>query len=79
LLCILAFYYPKTEEDLNTTIKKISDDNENPGIQAQLIENLVYLIPESKDYTLCEEVIAKFKDTENPLIQNALVRYIFRL
>ena len=79
LLCILTFHYPKTEEDLNTTIEKISNDDENPGIQAQLIENLVYLIPDSKDYTLCEEVIAKFKYTENPLIQNALVRYIFRL
>ena len=78
LVCILSFYYPKTEADLTVAIRALSDDI-NPGIQAQLIDNMIYLIPDTKDYDLCKEIIAKFKTANNPIIQNALARYMFRL
>ena len=78
LVCVLLFYYPKTEDDLTTTVRILSNDD-NPWIQAQLVDNLIYLIPDNKDYDLCKEMISKFKTTEIPIIQLALVRYMFRL
>lgn len=77
LLCILAFYYPK-DEDLENRILELSDD---PciWIRAYLITNLVYLIPDSKNYPLCQKIIDKFKEDTNPSIELAIIRYMFRL
>ena len=77
LLCSLAFYYPE-DKDIEEQIKKLSEDK-CIWIQAYLITNLVYLIPDSKNYLLCEGIVNKFRDNSNSTIDRSLVRYMFRL
>lgn len=77
LICIFAYYYPSDTDFINA-IKRISDD-ESIGVQAQLIQKLVYLIPDDKNYPLCEEIFWKYKDSEEPILQMGLLLYMFRL
>lgn len=75
LVCVLAYYYP-TNEELLQQIRELSVDS-LMGVKAAVVENLVYLI--SKNYPFCEEVITQLETIRNPIIDNALVRYMFRL
>ena len=76
-LGVMSFYFPD-DESIITLFRQVSEDT-NKGIQAGLIENLVYLIPDHKNYELCKEIITKFENEKEEVIQKALVYYMFKL
>lgn len=75
LVSILAYYYPTNE----TLLQQIRDLSKNSlvWIQAAVIENLVYLIV--NNYPFCQKIIEQFENVRVPIIDQSLIRYMFRL
>jgi len=74
-LIAFSHYFPKDKEVIKK-IKELAEDKTN-AVKATLIYYLRYLI--GKNYSLCEEVINKFRNRRDPEIDFALIHFFAQL
>jgi hypothetical protein len=74
---LVAFYhYFSDDDEVAKRVESLADDNTN-AVKATLIYNLTYLI--SKDYSLCEKIVNKFKNQRDAEIDFALIHFFAKL
>lgn len=71
-------YFDPQNEEIKNIIRDIVTRG-NPVKQAVVVRNLVYIVPDSKDYGFCKEVTEIIGDPIEPCIQYGFIEYMFKL
>lgn len=77
-LLVLMLYFDPKNDKAKDTIREIMTRN-NVVQQAVVVRNLVYIIPDAKDYEFCKEIIAQVEEKQVPAMQYAMIEYMYKL